>query len=78
MKKSRVARLISILFLGAIILLAACSDGNDEPNADTATNTDGTSNNENVNNEEEELEPVTLLMVTHWGMSNLNLRLKSI
>jgi len=67
MEKSKVARLISILFLGAIILLAACSDGNEEPKADASTNTDGASNNETVNNEDGELEPVTLLMVTHWG-----------
>src|SRR5699024_7241547 len=67
MEKFRVARLVSILFLGAIILLAACSDGNEEPKADVSTNTDGASNNETVNNEDGELEPVTLLMVTHWG-----------
>src|SRR5699024_11629237 len=43
-----------------------CSDGNEEPKADASTNTDGASNNETVNNEDGELEPVTLLMVTHW------------
>src|SRR5690625_3617830 len=87
MGKWKLDRHILLLLFGIFMLLAGCASG--EVDGEGQGNAGDTENNDHVNNtdvdanhaenvsEEENLEPVTLLMMTHWEDGQFENRLKS-
>src|SRR5699024_6580833 len=73
MSKSSIGKFIMVLLFGAFIVLTACDEDNNvnkdmtnvETNDDHSGNLDHDENEQNV--DEDNLEPVTLLMMTHWN-----------